>query len=194
MKSPRHRDGQPESLTEAFGLVVHIDRHAGTVLEGIGPDGQPYHVIQRVPYGYLPGVLADDDQDFDVYLGSDPKADRVYVVTQCKASNGHYDEPKGMLGFPTMDAAADCYRAHTHERMFGRIGTMTLDAFKTQLDAWKANPVGTFRPETEEDATEAAEMDALEAALAADPDADVDDEDPPPSSEEPDVSQPDPEE
>lgn len=168
-RGPRHRDGQPESTVEAFGMTVRIDRHAGTVIEGTGPDGNPYRVVQRVPYGYLPGVRADDGDDFDVYLGPHHTADRVYVVTQCKASSGYYDEPKGMLGFDSPEAAEECYRAHTAPSMFGRMGSMTVDAFKAQLAAWHESGAGTFRPETDEDCAECAEMDALETEMADEP-------------------------
>lgn len=168
-KSVRHRDGQPESILQAFGLTIHIDRHEGTVLEGMGADGMPYRVIQRVPYGYLPGVLADDGEDFDVYVGPYHDAENVYVVTQCKASTGYYDEPKGMLGFQNAESAEACYREHTAPAMFGRIGTLSLDAFREQLAACR----GVFRPETDEDAAECAALDDLETESTDVPEPDA---------------------
>lgn len=162
MKSVRHRDGQPESQIEAFGLRIHIDRHEGTVLEGTGPDGVPYRVEQRVPYGYLPGVKGDDGEPYDVYVGPERTVDRVHVVRQMKAGNGRYDEQKAMLGFASSEAAEECFRAHTHPRMFGRMGSLSLDAFRAQL---AAHPGGVFRAETDEDADELAEMQAAETEL-----------------------------
>lgn len=162
-KPPRHRDGQPESIVQAFGLTVHIDRHAGTVFEGKGPSGRPYRVVQRDDYGYLPGVQGDDGQDWDVYLGPHQDSGRVYVVTQNKIDDGSYDEQKGMLGYASREAAEECYRAHTHPRMFGGIGEMALSDLHAQL---KAHAGGVFRAKTDED-------------VAA--------EEPPPSSEIPDM-------
>ena len=176
VRSPRHRDGQPESDIERFGLRFRIDRHAGTILEGTGPNGKPYRVVQQCDYGYLPGVRGDDGDEYDAYLGHQPVSDRVYIVTQLNAHNGRYDEQKAMLGFKDAADAEDCYRTHVHPTMFGRVGSMTLDTFKAQL---ASHPGGeaVFRAETEEDAVELAAMSDLEIAPESDPE--------PPSSENP---------
>lgn len=176
MSSTRHRDGQPESDVERFGLRFRIDRHAGTVIEGTGPQGEPYRVVQQCDYGYLPGVKGDDGDPYDAYLGHHPVCDRVYVVTQLRASNARYDEQKAMLGFESAQAAEECYRAHTHPTMFGRIGSLTLDAFKAQLTAHPGGDA-VFRAETDEDAAEHAALSDLETAPESDPE--------PPSSENP---------
>lgn len=181
-RSPRHRDGQAVSIVQAHGLTVHIDRHAGTVLQGTGPDGKPYQVVQQVDYGFLPGVRGDDGDEYDVYVGAHPACDRVFVVTQLRASNARYDEQKAMLGFPDAAAAERCYRDHTHPTMFGRMGSLSLDAFKAQLAA-HAGGESVFRAETDEDAADLAAMDEIEAAPLSDPE--------PPSSENPHAPQPD---
>lgn len=180
-RSPRHRDGLPESEMEVHGLRVRIDRHVGTVYEGTAADGKPYRIVQQVPYGYLPGVAGDDGDPYDVYVGAAPAFDRAYVVTQCKASTGHYDEQKVMWGFASATDAESCYRAHTAPSMWGRMGSMPRERFVEQLEAWRANPVGTFRAYTDEDDAEAAEMDALEAALADDDGSEPEDDDAPDS-------------
>lgn len=161
MKTARHRDGQPESVVQAFGFTVHVDRHAGTVLEGVGPDGAPYHVVQKDDYGYLPGVRGDDGEGYDVYLGVDHTAARVFVVTQVKALTGVYDEQKAMLGYPSREVAEETYKAHVRPDMFGRMGEMSLEAFRAQVAAYtEAGAVGVFRAETDEDAAELAEVEA----------------------------------
>jgi hypothetical protein len=165
----RHRDGQPVSIVETHGFTVHIDRHAGTVYEGVGADGHPFRVVQQVPYGFLPGVIGDDGEDYDVYAGPRQDAERVYVVTQCRAATGHYDEQKAMLGFESAEAAATCYGAHTAPAMLGRMGSLPLDAFRAQVQAWRANPTGPFRAETDEDAAELAALDEIEAAPVSEP-------------------------
>ena len=174
MKTPRHRDGTPETTCERHGLIFKIDRHDGTVHEGTGPDGKPFHIVQKGDYGYVHGFpgeestppKGDDGEGWDAYLGPDHKADRVYVVTQRNAYNGRYDEQKGLFGFSDAQAAEQHYRDHVHPTMFGRIGGMSLKSFHEQL---RAHTSGVFRAETEEDEMELKAMDELEAEMNAAP-------------------------
>jgi len=170
MKSARHRDGQPESTIERHGLVLKIDRHNGTVIEGIGPDGKPYSITQKGDYGYVHGLIGhageslrgDDGEGWDAYLGPSLTADRVFVVTQLKTSSGHYDEQKGLFGFDSIDAAREHYLAHVHPTMLGRIGSMSLQAFHDQVrDHVTDSGKHPFRAETDEDAAEANELDKI---------------------------------
>lgn len=154
----------PEEI-DAHGLRVRIDRPQGAVIEGTGPDGKPYRVVQQVPYGYLPGVAGDDGEPYDVYVGAHGAFERAFIVTQCRAVNGHYDEQKAMWGFASQADAESCYRAHTAPSMFGRIGSLSRAAFLEQLEAWRAAPAGPFRAVTDEDAAEFAEMNSLEGDL-----------------------------
>lgn len=156
---------EPKEI-DAHGLRVRIDRPRGAVIEGVGANGQPYRVVQQVPYGFLPGVVGDDGEPYDAYVGAHGTFDRAFIVTQCRAVNGHYDEQKVMWGFASQVDAEDCYRAHTAPVMFGRIGSLSRAAFLEQLEAWRAAPTGPFRALTDEDAAEFAEMDALESDLA----------------------------
>lgn len=146
----RHRDGQPVSIVQAHGLTIHIDRHVGTVLSGTGPDGKPYEVVQQDDYGFLPGVMGDDGEEWDCYLGKEVNCDRVFVVTQLKASNdehikGLYDEQKGMIGYKSRKAAEAAYRAHTHPSMFGGMGEMPINRFHAQLKAHRESGAQVFR-------------------------------------------------
>lgn len=174
MKTPRHNDDQPESTVERHGLVFKIDRHAGSVIEGVGHDGKPYQVTQRGDYGYvhgLPGhtgesLRGDDGEGWDAYLGNEHGADRVYVVTQLKAANARYDEQKGLFGFGSPESARDHYLAHVHPTMLGRIGSLSLADFHKQVSDHVAQEAamgarGTFRAETDEDAAEARALDDI---------------------------------
>ena len=165
----RHGDGQPVSIVQAHGLTIHVDRHEGTVLTGTGPDGKPYEVVQKGDYGFLPDVNGDDGEGYDVYLGSEPKVERVFVVTQVKASTGKYDEQKAMLGFRTKGEAEGHYKAHTHPDMFGRIGALSLAAFHRQLSEHKESGASVFRAETDEDAEEMADLTDYENGPASEP-------------------------
>lgn len=184
MKGPRHRDGQPESTVERHGLRFKVDRHDGTVIDGVGHDGKPYHVVQKGDYGYVAGlagdaeegwVKGDDGEGWDAYLGGSAegrdRADRVFVVTQVKASNARYDEQKGLFGFGAdqREEAQAHYLAHVHPTMFGRMGSLSLDDFHRQLAAHREAGGGVFRAETDEDRQELALMEELERAPLSDP-------------------------
>lgn len=116
----------------------------------------------------LPARRGDDGDAYDAYLGHQPVSDRVFVVTQLRASNAKYNEQKAMFGFKDATDAENCHRAHVHPTMFGRIGSLTLDAFKAQLAA-HAGGEAVFRAETEEDAAELAAMNEIEAGSDNDP-------------------------
>jgi hypothetical protein len=184
VKGLRHRDGQPESTVERHGLTFGIDRHDGTVMDGKGPDGAPYHVVQNGDYGYVAGFIGeagtppngDDGEGWDAYLGPNVGSDRVYVVTQRNALNGHYDEQKGIFGFTDAASAEEHYRAHTHPTMFGRIGGLGLDAFHSQLRAHLTSGAKVFRAETEEDAAELADLEMIEKGFSDDGDDSPDSE------------------
>ena len=165
----RHGDGQPVSIVQAHGRTIHIDRHEGTVLSGTGPDGKPYEVIQKGDYGFLPDVTGDDGEGYDVYLGNEPEVERVFIVTQVRADSGKYDEQKAMLGFRTKADAEGLYKAHTHPDMFGRIGALSLAAFRRQLDEHKESGAKVFRAETDEDAEEMADLTDYENGPASEP-------------------------
>lgn len=169
MKTLRHRDGQAESTVERFGHTFQVDRHEGTTFEVTGPDGQTNIVTMMCDYGYLDGVMGDDGDGWDVYLGHNQHAENVYVVTQVRAHNGHYDEQKGIFGCGSDADAKDLYGKHTHPNMFGRIGKLTLKAFGEQLAAHKGSGAKVFRAETEEDAAELAEMEEIENAPPSEP-------------------------
>jgi hypothetical protein len=169
VKSLRHRDGQPESVVDRFGLTFKVDRHEGTTFKVTGPDGQEGTVTMLCDYGYLDGVMGDDGQGWDAYLGHTQDAGDVYVITQVRAHNGHYDEQKGMFGCKSAEEAEDLYRKHTHPTMFGRIGKLSLKSLVEQLAAHRESGAKVFRAETEEDAAELAEMEEAEQAPPSDP-------------------------
>lgn len=130
-------------LVKTFqGMTVHVDRPKGTKISGVGPDAQPYHKEYQCDYGFFPEVKSHDGEDLDCYLGpSESAAQKVYLVTQCKArKEGEqpvYDETKCLLGCMSAMEAKLLYMAHVHPTMYGGLGSLSLDDFKTQLAAHK---------------------------------------------------------
>lgn len=169
--APRLR-GNVKKIRSHRGIEIHIDRPMGTIIEGVDPDGKNYVFEQKCDYGFFPGTLGDDGDEFDVYLGSNPLAANVYIIEQLRARSGHWDERKAIVGCDSLDEALELYRSHVHPRMVGRIGTMTHAEFEqTLIDhqkdcaATKKNGRKPMVPVTHEDTAELAEMEALRAAI-----------------------------
>jgi HK97 family phage prohead protease len=140
-------------VLEHQGIAVHVDRPIGSHREGVGPDGQSYRVDQTCDYGYLPGVLGDDGEAYDAYVGPSAHAPKVHVIRQLKAGIGRYDEEKAMLGFDSAEEAEAVYRAHVHPSMFGGIKSGTIADFNAALESNRAAGADVpFRWEPEEPA------------------------------------------
>ncbi len=125
------------------GLDLVIDRPVGTVVSGVGPDGE-YSIIYAVNYGFIAPkkdgeeerrTLGEDGQDFDTYVGFDLDAPLVFIGTQLDAKTGLYRQRKAFLGFSSKEAALGCAMAHQHPKMIGRMCSMTWERFVEQIEA-----------------------------------------------------------
>jgi hypothetical protein len=97
-------------------------------------------------YGYIPDTVGSDNEDIDVYLGSNVRSRKVYVVNQLDPSTGMFDEEKVMLGFDDPAIAESMYRVHYPDNGYGFFGgmtPMTMEEFlkeyiyRTGRDPWK---------------------------------------------------------
>lgn len=171
----RKRSAQLLELTYQ-GIKLLIDGPQGEVKEGFGVDGKPYRVVRTVPYGFVAPmdhegkslmIKGDDAEDFDGYVGPDATAARVRIATQLHPRNGHHNELKAIFGCASDDEAKSILSTHVAPRMVGRIGSLTVDAFKEQLAAYVASPGASkvpFRPETDEDVDELTAVQAIAIA------------------------------
>jgi hypothetical protein len=115
--------------TRFRGLPINVEIDTGMEKQGVGPDGEPWRHVYKVPYGEIRKTEGADKDPVDIYLGPDPKSDKVFVVHQVKP-DGKYDEDKCFLGFKTAKQAKKCYFEHGPKWGFGSIETMTFDQFK----------------------------------------------------------------
>jgi hypothetical protein len=104
------------------GLPIVIDRPAGTVQRGIGPDG-PWLREYLVDYGYIDGTIAHDGDGIDVYLGPSEGAPNAYIVEQVHR-DGSFDEHKIMLDFLSYELAIGTYLLHVPAWCFSSARTM----------------------------------------------------------------------
>lgn len=90
------------------GLDVSIEnpRHSVRVArDGSWASSMPHH------YGYIRRSEGADGDHVDTFIGPNEDSDRVYVVNQINPKTGKFDEHKVMLGFSSLEAAKDGYRA-----------------------------------------------------------------------------------
>ncbi|MET4187627.1 hypothetical protein ABIB86_000424 [Bradyrhizobium sp. JR1.7] len=139
----------------ALGLVgkhsISVETGAGQVRKGVDPDGNPWEVTLKYPYGRIKGTVGGDGQPLDVHLG--PGGD-IFVIDQHDPKTGAWDEHKIMIGFPGPDAAmrayADSYSDHGESRI-GHVVAMTPEKFQAWLQTDTTKPVkeiGAAGPES----------------------------------------------
>ena len=96
-------------------------------------------------YGYFLGTVGPDKDHVDVFLGpnaEDPAA-KAFIVDQVN-QDGSFDEPKVMLGFPSVAAARNGYLSN-YEKGWTGLGAITEFSVDS-LKAWLADPVKTKKP------------------------------------------------
>lgn len=112
-------------------------------------DGKPLWEVQNMPaaYGYVKSVKGKDGDELDVFVGDNPKSDRVFVIDQVDAETGKFDEHKVVLGTNSLDEAGNLYsRSYSDGKGPDRIGgikEMTMAEFK----AWMNEEPGKAKKE-----------------------------------------------
>jgi hypothetical protein len=91
------------------GFDVSIENVPGSRRSGTGPDGQPWEVTMKHPYGYLRKTEGVDGDQVDCFLGPDSAAEFVYVIHTKDPVGGEYDEDKCMLDFPSAESAKQAF-------------------------------------------------------------------------------------
>lgn len=120
-----------------WGQLVAIENPAGTVRRWYDADGKETGSTTMLwDYGFLHGVPGSDDEHLDCYIGPDPDAPHVFIVSQLKAPDfTEYDEQKCLLGFADAGAAHEAWRAHRNDgdRAFHSIRSMPRAEFLARL-------------------------------------------------------------
>ena len=136
------------------GLRISIENPKGSIRRGVDKDGNAWSNRIYSHYGYVLGSQARDGDQVDVFIGSDPTKDTVYVIDQVDPSTGEYDEPKCMLGFLNENDARTGYLENYGRNWqgLGDITPMTVEEFKAWVmsDAAKKPAVQAFDERTEE--------------------------------------------
>lgn len=119
------------------GLDISVETPRGALRRGVGADGKPWQVRMGNHYGYIRRTEGADGDHVDVYLGPHRNSRLVYVIDQCDARSGEFDEHKCFLGFASPRQVRKAYEAafsdgRGRDRM-AHIEEMTVPQFKEWL-------------------------------------------------------------
>lgn len=127
-------------LSMIHGIQANIENPKGSIRRGVAPDtGESWEAILPADYGYIRGTKGADDDQLDCFVGDDIGEDTAYVIDQKRLDTGAFDEHKTLIGFPSREAATQCYHdAYSDGRGPERIGAMS-EMSMAQFKSWLAN-------------------------------------------------------
>ena len=119
------------------GFTVSLENPKGSTRSGVDPAGKEWSVKMKHDYGYILGTEGRDGDHVDVFIGSNPETELVFVVDQQSPTSMRFDEHKCMLGFLTAAAAKAAYLANFEDGWKGlrNITALTIPQFRW----WLAN-------------------------------------------------------
>jgi len=136
-------DGQKEAgnykkgHVKINGMDIAIENPQGSMRSGKDKDGNAWEVAMPAHYGYVKRTVGADNENMDVYIGSNIDAPEVYVVDQVHADTQDFDEHKAMIGFNSIQEAVDAYSGAFSDgrggERHGGVTVMTVQEFKDWL-------------------------------------------------------------
>lgn len=148
-----------------YGLDIAIENPEGSTRKGVSPDGKAWESRMYHHYGYIRKTEGADGDHVDVFVGSQPNSDKVFVIDQVNP-DGKFDEHKVMLAFRTLADARKAYLKNYEEgwQGLGAITEMSVDEFKEWLkDGDTLKPVDGAIPGVDDPILES----AVEATLSS---------------------------
>lgn len=151
--APRDKDG-PQ-------IPISIENPKGSTRSGTSPDGTAWSNVMPAHYGHLKrSTMGADGDQLDVFVGDNPKSEKVWVIDQVDPKTGAFDETKSMMGMDSAMQAIDAYSKSygaDGESRIGAITPMSID----QFDAWRksdaskgqASQVDFAKPEAQDAAS-----------------------------------------
>lgn len=130
------------------GFDITIENPAGSIRSGKDASGKEWSVTMQNTYGYIRGTEGVDGDHIDVYIGSNPESDQVFVVDQVNP-DGSFDEHKVMMGFDSAKEAEAAYLSNyeTGWQGLGQITDVALDVFKEWIESShrKTKPFANYK-------------------------------------------------
>ena len=122
------------------GLTLAIENPRGSNRRGMDMDGKQWSVNMPHHYGFIKGVKGADGDELDCFVGTNMKADNVFVVNQ-NDMEGEFDEHKCMMGFDDEESAKAAYMSafSADWNGFGSIVQLPVDKFKDWISSGECN-------------------------------------------------------
>lgn len=143
--SPKNNKPEPTPAQQAagnyakgsvylYGLEIAIENPEGSTRKGVSPDGKAWESRMYHHYGFVRRTKGADGDQVDVFVGSQPSSEKVFVIDQVNP-DGKFDEHKVMLAFRTLADARKGYLKNYEEgwQGLGAITEMSVDEFKEWL-------------------------------------------------------------
>lgn len=118
------------------GLPIAIENPVGSVRSWTDKAGRKGSTTMKNAYGYIEGTLGPDGDEYDVFMGPDPRAPFVFVMHQNRENEDVWDEDKAMVGFSNVHQAKEAYLAHYDDPTFlGMISMVEFEEFVQKVMA-----------------------------------------------------------
>ncbi len=118
------------------GLDIAIEYKKDSYRSGTDSSGKKWTRKMNAHYGRLRNTIGEDDEPVDVFIGSHPTSQLVFVISQLD-DEGNLDEHKCLLCCINVKEAKDLYLSHYpdnwEDKHLGEIRTMTMPTFKKWL-------------------------------------------------------------
>jgi hypothetical protein len=112
-------------------LNISIENPAGSTRSGTDRTGKKWSIKLKNHYGYINGTVGKDKDHVDVFIGSNPKSEKAFIVNQKNSEDG-FDEHKVLLGFDKFKDAVNGYLDNYEKGwdMIMSVHQIPLDKFK----------------------------------------------------------------
>jgi hypothetical protein len=119
----------------AAGIEIAIENPLGTIRSGTNSDGSDWKVTMTNHYGYVVGSTGADGDEVDVYVGTNPDSEEVFIIRQAVYGDwDKVDEDKVMLFFNSEQEATEAYLRHYSDKRFlHSLITMDMEKFKKKI-------------------------------------------------------------
>lgn len=116
------------------GMQLVFEQPRNSYREGVSKDGKRWRNRMAAHYGYIGGTTGADGDGIDIFVGTNPESEIIYVINQVDEA-GKFDETKAMIGFLNEQDARRAYQESYDKdwRGLGEIVQATVDQFKWWL-------------------------------------------------------------
>ncbi len=126
-----NKDQAPTREIIYQGLPIVIENDEGSIRKWKNEEGQTGKVRMFYAYGYIKGTVGVDGEGIDCFIGHNPYAANVYIITLGKDDH----EEKIMFGFDNKESARDAFLAHYQDQAYlGEMKEMPIYLFKLTLE------------------------------------------------------------